>query len=321
MNNISGWAFAFAVGTLVWSAPPASADDALKVAVGQRGFWDTAVCHLGSKAGIFKRHGLVLELLYTQGTGETQQAVISGSVDIGIGAGTMGVLGAFSKGAPVRILTAEATGAADYWYAATSSNIKTLKDADGKTIAYSTNGASTHSIVLAFIKEFNLKAKPVATGGPPATLTQLMSGQVDVGWAAPPFGFKEIDEGKIRIVAKAMDAPIVRGQTIRVNIVNADSLAKKKEAMRRFVDAYRETVAYMYSDDPRVIKDYAEFNGISDAVARRVRDDFFPRSVLEPDAVKGLDVLMPEAVTFKYISAPLTKEQLAEAIQIPPRTK
>ena len=32
---------------------------------------------LGQQAGIFKKHGLVLEILYTQGGGETQQAVIS----------------------------------------------------------------------------------------------------------------------------------------------------------------------------------------------------------------------------------------------------
>ena len=72
---------------------------------------------VGQRAGIFKKHGLVLDIVYTQGAGETQQAVISGSVDIGIAAGVMGVLSAFSKGAPVRIISAETTGAGDlYWY-------------------------------------------------------------------------------------------------------------------------------------------------------------------------------------------------------------
>src|SRR6266576_7297993 len=75
----------------------ASADDTVKLAVGQRGKWDTSVSEIGQRAGIFKRHGLALELVYTQGAGETQQAVISGSVDLGIAAGVMGVLGAFSK--------------------------------------------------------------------------------------------------------------------------------------------------------------------------------------------------------------------------------
>ena len=95
----------------------ASAQDTVKLAVGQRGNWDTSVSEIGQRAGIFKKHGLVLDIVYTQGAGETQQAVISGSVDIGIAAGVMGVLSAYSKGAPVRVIGAETTGAGDlYWY-------------------------------------------------------------------------------------------------------------------------------------------------------------------------------------------------------------
>jgi NitT/TauT family transport system substrate-binding protein len=307
------------LAALLLPAANATAQDKLKLAIGQRGFWDTAISHLGTKAGIFKKHGLELELLYTSGGGETQQAVISGSVDVGLAAGTMGVLGAYSKGAPVRIIGAQATGAADFWYAQTSSGIKTLKDTDGKTIAYSTNGSSTHSIALAFVKDFNLKAKLVATGNPAVTLTQVMTGQVDVGWASPPFGFKDMEEGKIRIVAKAMDSPLVRGQTIRLIITNTDTLTKRRDVLARYIAAYRETIEYMYSNNPQVIKDYAEFVGVPESVARRVRDEFFPKSLLWPDEIKGIDVMMPEAVTFKYIPAPLTKEQIAELIQIPPR--
>ena len=99
----------------------------------------------------------------------------------------------------------------------------------------------------------------MATGNPSSTLTAVMTDQVDVGWAAPPFGLKEIEEGKIRIVAKATDAALVRGQTIRVVVANADALAKRKAVIERFMQAYRETIDYMYSDNPQVIKDYAEF--------------------------------------------------------------
>lgn len=300
---------------LALSVVAARADDLVKVAIGQRGNWDTAVPHLGEKAGIFKKHGIALELLYTSGGGETQQAVLSGSVDVGTAAGTMGVLSAFSKGAPVRIIGAEATGAADYWYAKTSSGIKALKDTDGKTIAYSTNGSSTHSIVLAFMKEYDLKAKPTATGNPAATLTAVMSDQVDVGWAAPPFGLKEIDEGKTRIVARANDAKIVAGQTIRLIITNVDALKSRKEVLKRFMQAYRESIDYMYASE-QALKDYAEFARIPEAMAKRVRDEFFPKSLIAPDEIKGLDTLLPEAVTLKYIREPLSKEQLAELIQV-----
>jgi len=68
------------------------------------------------------------------------------------------------------------------------SPIKTIKDCDGKTIAFSTVGASTHGVVTALIEQYGLTAaKPMQTGGPAPTLTAVMTGQVDVGWAAPPF--------------------------------------------------------------------------------------------------------------------------------------
>ena len=95
---------AAALGALALLGGIASAQETIKLAIGQRGNWDTSVSELGQRAGIFKKHGLVLDIVYTQGAGETQQAVISGSVDIGIAAGVMGVLSAYSKGAPVRVI-------------------------------------------------------------------------------------------------------------------------------------------------------------------------------------------------------------------------
>ncbi len=306
---------------LVATVMPASAADKLKMTVGQRGNWDTAVLHLGEKAGIFKKHELELDIVYTSGAGETLQPIVSGSVDMGFAAGTLGVMAAYAKGAPVRIMAAQATGAADYWYAKNPA-IKTIKDADGKTIAFSTNGSSTQSIVRSFINEFKLTAaRPTATGNPAATLTTVMTDQIDIGWASPPFGLKEIEEGKIHIVAKATDAALVRGQTIRVNVVNADTLKNRRAVVDRFMAAYRESIDYMYSDNPQVIKDYAEFVKVPEPMAKRVRDDFFPKSLIDPDEIKGLKSLMEEAITLKFIAAPLSKQQLAELIQIPPRKK
>jgi len=320
MKRLTTLALAFAalaatpallIATPAWSA------DQLKATLGQKGNWDTSVIELGTRAGIFKKHDLEIETIYTSGSGETLQPVISGSVDLGFAVGTLGAMAAYSKGAPVRIIGAQATGAADYWYAKAASPIKTIKDANGHTIAFSTNGSSTNSVVRAFIDEFKLtSAKPMATGNPASTLTAVMTDQVDIGWAAPPFGLKELAENKIHIVAKATDAALVRGQTIRTVVANADALVKRKAVIERFMTAYRETIDYMYGDNPQVIKDYAAFVGIPEPLARRVRDEFFPKSLIWPDEIKGLDSLMAEAVSLKFIPAPLTKEQLGELIQI-----
>ena len=303
--------------TALLGTQAALADDQIKLTIGQRGNWDTAISQLGETAGIFKKHGLALEMLYTAGSGETLQPVIAGSVDLGLAVGTPGAIAAYSKGAPVRIIGAEATGAADYWYVKVASPIKSLKDLNGHTIAYSTAGSSTESVVRAFIKENGLtSAKAVSTGGAPATMTAVMTDQVDAGWASPPGGLKEIDEGKIRILARATDAAIVRGQTIRVIVANAQFLAPHKDVAARYMQAYRETIDYMYGDNPQVLKDYAAFAGVSEAMAKRVRDEFFPRALVEPDEIKGLDSLMVDAVALKFISAPLSKEQVADLVQL-----
>src|SRR5215813_7496455 len=305
--------------TLLGATAGVSADDKIKLAIGQRGNWDTSVSEIGRLAGIFKKHGLEVEIVYTQGAGETQQAVISGSVDIGIAAGVMGVLGAFSKGAPVRVISAETTGAADlYWYVKADSPIKTLKDTDGKTLAYSTNGSSTHGIVTAFMKQYQLKATPTAMGGPAANLTAVMSGQVDVGWAAPPFGLDQLDKGEIRRLATGNDAAVFKGQTVRLNIANASYLAAHKDVVARYMKAYRETVEAMYHD-PVALKIYADWLGITEAKAKRTRDEFFPTPAIEPDQIVGLDTIVKDAVDLKFTAAPLSKEQLTELIQIPPR--
>ena len=300
----------------------ASADDTLKVVIGQINNWENQAPTLGQDAGIFKKHGLVLENTGTQGAGETIQAVISGSADIGAGVGAAGVMRAFSKGAPVRILAPAFTGTGDlFWYVKADSKIQSLKDATPETtIAYSTNGSSSNNIVVAFVTELGAKAKPTATGGPAATLTAVMSGQVDIGWAAPPFGLREIKEGKIRIVAKGSDVPSLRGQTVRTLIVNAESLKTKRDAIMRFMDAYRETVDWMYSD-PKAVEMYSKKLNQPVELLKESMDKFQPKETLQTDKFADLDGAIADAVKLKFLEQPLTKEQVTELLQIPPRKK
>jgi NitT/TauT family transport system substrate-binding protein len=231
----------------------------------------------------------------------------------------MGVLGAYSKGAPVRIISAETTGANDlYWYVKADSPIKSLQDTADKTLAYSTNGSSTHGIVTAFMKQYDLKAKPTAVGGPAANLTAVMSGQIDVGWAAPPFGLDQLDKKEIRIIATGNDAAAFKGQTVRLNIANANFLKDHKAVVDRYMKAYRETVDFMYKD-PKALKIYSEWLNITEEKAKRTRDEFFPRASVEPDRIIGLDTIVKDAVALKFTANELTKAQLDDLIQIPPR--
>jgi NitT/TauT family transport system substrate-binding protein len=315
----TGTSIACLLASIVTGAGPAAAADKLRLAVGQCGNWDSSMVELGIRTGAYARRGVEVEALCTQGTGETQQAVISGSADIGIGIGTLGALGAFAKGAPIRIVSGSATGNADFWIVKGDSPLKGINDAtSAHTVAYSTNGSSTHSVVLGFIRELGLKARPIATGGPAATLTLAMSGQVDIGWTSPPLGFDLLDEGRIRIFARANDVPSLRGQTVRVNIANADSLKARRDAHVRFMQGFREVIDWMYSD-PKALDMYADYRKTSLRNAARMRDEFFAKSALDPDSVKGMDALLVEGVNFKYLAKPLTPEELREFVQAPLR--
>ena len=316
-------AFAAIVGVaLLASAAPAPAQDApsdrLRVAVGQLGLWAVDGPRLGQRAGIFKKHGLVLDIFGTSGGGETLQAVISGSADLTVGIGTAAVLRAYSKGAPIRIVGANFTGAGDlYWYVRADSPIRRLADAGEKTtIGYSASGSSSHNVVLAFARELGIKAAPTATGTQPATLTQVMSGQVDIGWSAPPFGLKELAQGKIRIIANGNDAPSMRTQTVRVDMVNANVLKERNDVVLRFVRAYRETLDWMFSN-PDAIRIYAEQMNVPVELAATTRDKFQTREAMRNDRLSDLDAVMADAVQLKFLDRPLSKEQLAELIQIP----
>jgi ABC-type nitrate/sulfonate/bicarbonate transport system substrate-binding protein len=319
---------------------PAAAQDLLRIAATQRGTWDSAVPELGQRAGIFRKHGLTLEILYTQGGAEAQQAVIAGSCDIAVAIGVDGAIGAFARGAPLRIIGNEMVGSPDtYWYVPANSPIRSVQDLDGKTISYSVQGSSSHAAVLALLQQYNVNAKPVATGNHATTLTMTMTGQIDVGGGGgatgrglvgngtrtaqmdggrgpAPIGLDLVEQGKTRIIVRGSDIKARGDKTVRVLAANLHVLDKRKDAVARFVQAYRETLDWMYSD-PAALRMYEDFSGNPERLMRTGRDQFFPKGSMWPDEIKRIEQVLADAQTMKFISAPLTAEQIKDMIQIP----
>jgi NitT/TauT family transport system substrate-binding protein len=168
------------------------------------------------------------------------------------------------------------------------------------------------------IGHFGIKAKPTATGGPPPTLVMTMSGQIDVGWSVAPFGLKELQAKTIRVVMRGNDVPSMRHQTVRVEIVNANALKQRPDVMVRFMRAYRETVDWMYSD-PLAVKYYSESMRMAESLVELQRSEFNPKAAMNPDMLSDIDLVMQDAVAGKFLDKPLSREQLAEFVQIPLR--
>lgn len=302
----------------MWGAPLPAGAETLRVAAGQKGFWDTSITAWGDRAGFFRKEGLTLGILYTDGGAETQQAVISGGVEIGIGAGTLGVVGAAVRKAPLKAFGAEWHGASDlFWYVRAADPARSLKDVAGKTAGFSTVGSSSHLVLLSLLDAAGVQARPTPTGGAGATLTQVMSSQIDIGWAAAPIGLKQIGDGQIRIVARGSDLPALADQTTRLNIVNANYLAAHRDVVARFVRAYQASLDWAYSD-PQALAWFAEGLGIDLPLATRTRDEFYRKEAMRPDVVRGLETTLRQAIELKRVPATTTLDQVRAAFDIFP---
>ncbi len=297
---------ALLLGLSAIAAAPSAGAETLRVAVAQRGFWNSTFIDVGLRQGYFKEAGLDIEILYTEGGASTLTPVIAGSIDIAMSNGILGVVAAYAKGMPVKIISAEATGAAEaFWYARPESGIRRLADANGRTVAFSSPGSSTNLILLQLVNQAKVTPRLVATGGAPGTLTQVMSGQIDVGWSVPPFVLQQLADGKLVIIARGSDVAALAEQTIRVNVANANALKEKRDAFVRFVKALGRSIDWAYSD-PKAIDNYAEIAKVPRALAQQTRDEFFPKQALQLSEVKGLDVTLKQALDFKYITSPMS---------------
>lgn len=295
-------------------ATVAQAMDRVSVAIGQRGLWDTLVIHQGEREGFFERENISVNTTWTRGGAETLQAVTTRSVDMGFVNGTLGVLGAYQRGAPVRIIGAQMTGSSDlFWYVKADSNIQSLADAAGASIGYSRPGASTHLVILALLEEAGINATIVSAGGIADNRTQVMSGQLDVGWSVPPFNLDLVESGEIRIIATGNDVPGLDDQTVRVNISNTRFLTERRDVAERFMRAYMDTVDWMYDNPESAIRNFAEFNEIEIDIAREAFA-FYPKSSLLSVPVRGMDETMQQAIEFDALNAVLTQEQLDELL-------
>jgi NitT/TauT family transport system substrate-binding protein len=312
-------AFAVFAATAISSAALAQTQK-LKVAIPQRGFWDSSWVEFGETAGFFKEAGLEIEVFYTEGGAQTIATVVSGSVDIAMSNGILGAISTYVKGGdatPYRVISAEMTGAHElFWYVKADSPYKSLKDVpEGKTVAFSSPGSSSHLVLLTLLRQTGSKAKPLPVGGAPASYTQTMTGQVDVGWSGVPFRLQDVQEGKIRIVARSSEATELRNQTIRVNLANVESLKTKRPAIVKFMQVIQKSIDWAYSN-PQAIEIFARNMKVPVSVAKQAVDEFYPKSAVQLGEIRDLERSLKDALDFKMIPSPKTPQDIAGLFDI-----
>src|SRR5437763_17084887 len=103
-----------ALAMLMAGTSASFAVEKLKVAIPQRGLWDSTWVEFGEAAGFFKDAGVEVEVFYTKGGAQTIATVASGCVVIAMSNGILGDIDAYmqrSVATHYRIVVAALNGA------------------------------------------------------------------------------------------------------------------------------------------------------------------------------------------------------------------
>jgi NitT/TauT family transport system substrate-binding protein len=306
-NYLQSWllgAVAVAVSTMPLSA---AANERVRAIDSTKGPYDHFSLHAAKDQGYFEKEGLDVPVIFGDGGAATLQALITGSQDVAVGVGVLSVIGAYSKGAPIKIIGNTFKGVGNViWYVRADSPIKSFKDLNGKELVYSRPGATSHLAVQNIAKTVGITPKLVSVGGMAAARTQVMSGQVDTGWLAAPFNYELIRSGQARIIGTGKEATELKDLTVRVVAANSNWLAKNRETAKKFMRALNQGREFIYT--PAGIRAYAKQWKLDPEDAKR-GPEFAPKEVTEINKIFGFEPLIRQASELKYLSKPLPLEK------------
>jgi NitT/TauT family transport system substrate-binding protein len=309
----------FGAASAAWSAAPRTK---LIVVVPHRILFTVALpVYVAHEKGFYKENNIDVDAVFTRGGGENVQAVVSGDAQIGLGTGTLAVISAFVKKAPIKIAAAEITGMDAFWYVQSSTPMRKMEDLAGKKVAYSRPGASSHMAVLAIADQIKAKglkpAEPVSLGGIPEVYTAVRTGQTDAGWSVAPFQLDLVDKGELRVVVKGDEITAMREITPRVHFLNNAFAAKNPDAVRGFFRAQQRALDYMFenkADADKIWIKRAEMKYPEAAVLKTW--DYYNRAAMTLKPIRGLQATIEDGIRNKFLTQPLTQAEINSLIDL-----
>ena len=157
--------------------------------------------------GHFKAHGLDVQIVYTRGGNAAMQALVGGAVDYAATALDVAIQAYANVGADVRrfAVTGRLPLFAVVTAPRTASQIRSIKDLEGRTVGVAALGTADHALTLYLLKQAGADARKVqfATMGV-NLLEALRQGQIDVGLVQEP-ALTLLKRSGARVLVNAMD--------------------------------------------------------------------------------------------------------------------
>jgi NitT/TauT family transport system substrate-binding protein len=290
------------------AAAPASAKDKVRWVDSQAMVYDAFSAYIAQFEGFFDAENLDVSIIVGRGGADALQAVVTGSQDIVYAPGTLSVIAAYAKGAPITIVGNAKYGASEiFWYVPKDSPIRSLKELDGKDLVFSNQGSVTHMLVQTVARELGINPKFVSVGPVAASRTQVMSGQVQTGWSTFPALVDLLRSGEIRKIGSGDDAKALRDASIRSITANTNWLKKNRDVATRAMRATYKAQQFLFQNEAGPRK-FAEHWKVDVEDAKRF-GEFFKLEDHTFMPIGQLDRLIAMAVEYGFIREPLTAEQ------------
>lgn len=240
--------------------------------------------------GLWKKHGLDVELIFLRGGSRTVSALIGGSVDFILGS-DLGITTAIIQGANL-IRLGVTTNTLGYSMVAQPA-IKTIRDLKGKVIGITPGRDAAYARVVKLLRDNGMDPAKDATflsvgdGGPAARVAALSSGLIHATMFTPPSDMIS-EKGGIKILSRLDVANIGAG----INTTPAFVQKNRPQALR-FLRGYMEGIQYLKAQKDESLTVFSKYVRnpdrtimayLYDEIANRAEKDLRPQA----DAVRAL---------------------------------
>jgi NitT/TauT family transport system substrate-binding protein len=286
------------------------------VRIAFNGFGAVAPLYLGNDAGIFKKQGLNLEMVFIPGGSLSLQALIGRSLDLLLTGGPP-VANAYLQGAKIKIIGG-VTNLLPYTFVV-ATGLRTAEQVRGKKIGISRFGSNTDYVVRLALEQLGLSAAQVQiiqVGGSQARLVALKSGAIQATVLSPEeaivaqkMGFSVL----LDFIEKGIEFP-------HVNVVARDDyLETQAQTVRTFMRTYVESVRYYKTHRGEAVKKIMELSKLPE---RQMAETVYEGSLrATPDdgkpTVKGMEVVLDSLAKENPKAKSLTVQQLLDLRFLP----
>ena len=322
-NTVIGKAYctvfaALAIIAMMMAAPRSGVADMLRVGKAGREAFSFVPVDVGAQVGIFKKHGLDLEISSFGGDARIQQAMAADGIDVALGSGP--ALAFIVKGSPIKGIAAMAGPPLLFaLMVRTDDAVKTVADLKGKKIGVSTVGSVTSWIVSEVSRQNGWGfdgITQVPIGDDATRIAALRTKSIDAAIVNLAVALNFVQRGEGRVLLRFND--LLKDFHVHVILATDKIIAARPEALRSFLQGWFETIAFMRANKSATVRIAKDIMGTDEATAGTIYDELMPMfsstGKFEP---KALAVLSRSFVEMKTLPSEPDMKTLTTEVFLP----